>query len=74
MTTEAALKAWETRRANGWTPPNAQPKPKVATPSRKKVVSARTLGALKAWETRRANEAAAARKAAAKRKKTNGRK
>lgn len=42
---EAAKKAWETRRANGW-------KPKPLTDAQR---AARSQAAKKAWETRRAN-------------------
>jgi hypothetical protein len=62
MTTDAALKAWETRRLNGWTPKSTQAAKPVEP-------DARLSPAQKAWITRRANAKTAAKAARSAKKR-----
>jgi hypothetical protein len=48
MTTEAALKAWKTRRANGWVHPKTLKTIEIARQAK-----VRSDGAKKAWVTRK---------------------
>jgi len=71
MTTEAAVKAWETRRANGWVHPRTLEK-QMAEAKVAAALEARATAARKAAATRKAKKKAPARSRKTGRKSRRG--